>query len=392
MVSIREFLRVAPWLVHFQGVDKRFLIDCMQAMMSSVSTSRPLVALILCGGGGTRLWPISTEGRPKQFLPLFQQETLFQMTVKRLAAVGADHIVVLTNVALEALARSDLAAIGQTGVSFVLEPARRDSGPAIAAGMADVRARFGDDADVLIVASDHLIPDHAAFGASVTRARVLGRAGYLVTFGVRPNYPATEYGYIQRGEPVAGVEIGHRVNRFHEKPTIDKAQAYIADPEFAWNSGNFLFPVGVFAEQSEALMPDIWQAAHDAVAQGTRHGDQLLLDATCFSSARRISIDFALMERSDRVGVVPADFAWSDIGNWGSVYAASEKNSAGMALHGPVVAKECAYTLLHSEGPPIFAVGLDGFVVIASPNGVFIAPKSRASEIKTMLDAASQRS
>lgn len=377
----------APPLVHFPCVNRR-LWCYSRVMMSTSSSSRPLVALVLCGGGGTRLWPISTEQRPKQFLPLFQRETLFQMTVKRLAAVGADHIVVLTNVALEALARDDLAAMGQTGVSFVLEPARRDSGPAIAAGMADVRARFGEKADVLIVASDHLIPDHAAFGASVARARSLGQAGYLATFGVRPNYPATEYGYIQRGAPVPGVEGGHRVSRFHEKPTIDKAQAYIADPDFAWNSGNFLFPVDVFATQAEALMPDIWLAATEAVAKGVRTGDQLLLDAASFGAARRISIDFALMERSERVGVVPADFAWSDIGNWGSVYAASVKDKAGMVMQGRVFAQDCAYTLLHSEGPPVFAVGLEGFVVIASPNGVFIAPKSRASEIKAMLDSA----
>jgi mannose-1-phosphate guanylyltransferase/mannose-6-phosphate isomerase len=356
--------------------------------MTAFAKSRPLVALLLCGGGGTRLWPISTEARPKQFLPLLGTQTLFQMTVRRLRDCGVDHILVLTNVALEALARADLATLGHEDVSFVLEPARRDSAPAIAAGLSTILARFGSECDALVVASDHLIPDHAAFRQSVEYARELGAAGYLVTFGVKPNFPATEYGYIQRGEPVQGVDEGFVVKTFHEKPSIDRAHAYLADRDFAWNSGNFLFPARVFAQEAEAHMPDIWSAANKAVAAGVEEGDRLLLDAASFGEARRISIDFAVMERSSHVGVVPAHFAWSDIGNWASVYAASEKQEAGLVTRGQVATRDCAYSLIHAEGVPVFAVGLEGFVVIASANGVFIAPKNRALEIKAMLDSA----
>jgi mannose-1-phosphate guanylyltransferase/mannose-6-phosphate isomerase len=356
--------------------------------MTEFVKPRPLVALLLCGGGGTRLWPISTEAKPKQFLPLLGAETLFQMTIRRLRDCGVDHILVLTNVALETLARADLADLGHDDVSFVLEPARRDSGPAIAAGLATILARFGTDCDALVVASDHLIPDHAAFGQAVRSARALGQAGFLVTFGVKPNFPATEYGYIQRGEAVPGVQEGFVVKTFHEKPSIDRAQAYLADPDFAWNSGNFLFPARIFAEEAEMHMPDIWQAARQAVADGAADGDRLLLDVRSFGEARRISIDFAVMERSRRVGVVPAHFAWSDIGNWASVYAASDKQSAGLVTRGRVETRDCAYTLIHAQGMPVFAIGLEGFVVIASSDGVFIAPKNRALEIKAMLDSA----
>jgi mannose-1-phosphate guanylyltransferase/mannose-6-phosphate isomerase len=334
---------------------------------------------------------MSQEERPKQFLRLFGDETLFQTTLRRLAAVGIRDSVILTNIGLEKLARDDLAAMAAGGTRFVLEPMRRDSGPAVAAGVAAIRASHGDDTLVLIAASDHLIPDIEAYHRSVEKAVRLAEAGYLVTFGIRPTHPATEYGYLQRGEAVPGVPDGFRVARFHEKPAFEKAQAYIASPDFSWNSGMFLFRVGTFVAEAEKHMPDIWQAAVAAVAHGKGGADSLLLDARSFGAAPRISLDFALMEKSDRVGMIPADFAWSDIGGWGAVHAESPRDAAGNAMRGEVVAQDCAQSLIVGDGVPVLALGLDGLVVIATPKGVFIAPKSRTGEIKALLDSLNAR-
>lgn len=347
----------------------------------------PLVALVLCGGSGTRLWPASIEQRPKQFLRLLGEHSLFQATCLRLAAAGADETLILTNAALEAPARADHAVLGLPPPRFVLEPARRDSGPAIAAGVADILARHGPDALVLVVASDHLIPDQAAFAASIRRGADLARLGYLVTFGIRPGFAATEYGYIQRGAPITSVEGGFAVRHFHEKPVREVAERYVADPDFAWNSGNFLFPAGLFAEEAAAHMPDIWQAASAAVSAGARQGDRLELGRPEFEAARRLSIDFGLFERSTRVGTILADFAWSDIGGWQAVYAASSKDDAGNARRGPAEMRDCRGSLVFTEGLPVYLIGLEDMVVVAGPNGVLVAPRARAQEIKTMLEA-----
>ena len=351
------------------------------------STRPPLIALVLCGGGGLRLWPLSSDARPKQFLRLFGENTLFQTTYQRLEKAGVSESVILTNVKLEQLARADLQAMNETGARFVLEPDRRDSGPAIAAGVAAIRESHGEDAIVLVVASDHLIPDVDAFARTVEKGRALAEREYLVTFGIKPSFPATEYGYIQRGGPVEGVPDGYVVEKFYEKPGIDRASAYIADPNFAWNAGIFMFRVGTFIKEAACHMPDILERVEEAVRLGQKNSDSLLLDAGAFGAARRISIDFALLERSNRVGMVPADFVWSDIGGWNAVYEASPQAEAGMAMRGQAVARDCAHSLLLADGMPIYAIGLEDFVVIAAQNGVFIAPRGRTQEIKAMLDS-----
>lgn len=353
--------------------------------------SPPLIALVLCGGGGQRLWPLSNEARPKQFLRLTGEDTLFQSTLLRLGA-AADESVILTNVALESHARADYAELQAQGriaegqVRFVLEPARRDSGPAIAAGVAAIKARHGDDAIILVVASDHLIPDHAAFARTIAQGRALAGRDYLVTFGITPRHAATEYGYIQRGRAVFGLDGAYEVEKFHEKPDAARAALYAANPDFAWNSGNFMFRAGFFAKEAEAHMPDIWAAATRAVSHGAAAGDRLLLEAEAFGAARRISIDFALIEHSRRVGTIPARFDWSDIGSWSAVHAASPQNAAGFATRGDVQARDCKDSLVFAEDMPVFAIGLEDYVVIATKSGVFIAPRGRAQEIKAMLD------
>jgi mannose-1-phosphate guanylyltransferase/mannose-6-phosphate isomerase len=347
---------------------------------------RRVIALLLSGGGGTRLWPVSTDATPKQFLKLFGQRSLYQRTVARLAAAKVDDIVVVCNVAHEGQVVAQADGMATFKPMVVLEPMRRDSGPAIAAGVAAIMAEHGPQAVVVALPCDHLIPDEAHFLASLAEGIALADIGYLGTFGIRPTHPSTEFGYIQRAAAIEGHHNAYGVARFHEKPTRERAQAYIADGGYDWNSGMFVFRAEVFAAQAERHMPELWRAAADAVRTGTRSDRKLVLAADAFERAPRTSIDYALFEKSDRVGVVPVSFAWSDVGNWASVHDALDKDAAGNAKVGDVVTRDASGNLVVGEGVKVVLLGLDDLVVVASPQGTFVAPRSRAAEIKSLIE------
>jgi mannose-1-phosphate guanylyltransferase / mannose-6-phosphate isomerase len=349
-------------------------------------TSRPVVALILSGGGGTRLWPVSTDATPKQFLKLFGQQSLYQRTLARLAAAAVDDIVVVCNVAYEQQVRTQAADIAVPRPMVVLEPMRRDSGPAIAAGIAAITAEHGPEAVILVLPCDHLIPDEAHFVQSLGEGIALADLGYLGTFGICPTGPSTEFGYIQRADALAGHRNAYRVARFHEKPTRERAERYLADGGFDWNSGMFVFRADTFASQAERHMAELWRLSADAVHGGTRDDRKLVLAADSFARAPRISIDYALFEKSDNVGVVPVSFAWSDVGNWASVHDALDKDAAGNAMVGDVAMRDASGNLVVGEGVKVALIGLNDLVVVASPQGTFVAPRSRAAEIKALLE------
>jgi len=290
---------------------------------------RRVIALLLSGGGGTRLWPVSTDAVPKQFLKLFGERSLYQRTLARLAAAEVDDIVVVCNVAHESQVLSQSDGIVNFKPLVVLEPMRRDSGPAIAAGVAAIIAEHSPQAVVVALPCDQLIPDEVHFLRSLAEGVTLAEMGYLGTFGIRPTHPSTEFGYIQRAAALDGHRNAYRVARFHEKPTRERAQAYMADGAYDWNSGMFAFRADVFEAQAERHMPELWRAAADAVRTGTRSKRKLILAADAFERAPRTSIDYALFEKSDQVGVVPVSFAWSDVGNWASVHDALDKDEAG---------------------------------------------------------------
>ena len=360
-------------------------------MTGSDLKTPPLVALLLSGGGGTRLWPLSTEASPKQFLKLFDGLSLFQKTVVRALKAGVTQVHVLANQGQAALLQAQWAEIEtQAGQArFVLEPMRRDSGPAIAAGVAHCLALYGAECRLLVLPCDHLIPDEGAFSQAVAQASEAAEAGYLTTFGLTPHAPVTDYGYIRAGDPLANVpphpyQTRH-VAAFVEKPDRETAQRYLDSGGYYWNSGMFLFEAGVFAREAERVMPDLWAHAQAAVEKGQQSAQGLVLDQAAFAQAPAISIDYALFEKSDHVAVVPADFLWSDVGGWAAMHEALPHTDQKLAVSGPVVVQDSVDSLIVSDGRPVLALGLTGMVVVATEAGVFVAPKHRASEIKALL-------
>lgn len=354
-------------------------------------TPPALIALLLSGGGGTRLWPLSTEAEPKQFLRLFDGRSLFQKTVLRALAAGVTHIHVMANQGQAELLQAQWQEItAEAGEArFILEPMRKDSGPAIAAGVAYALAHYGPDCRILVLPCDHLIPDQSAFTSAVVQACEAADAGYLTTFGLKPQAPVTDYGYIRAGEVLEALPAhAHKTSKvaaFVEKPDRETAKHYVDSGQYYWNSGMFLFGAGSFAREAAQAMPALWACAQDAVGNGRPMPQGFVLDAGHFGQAPSISIDYALFEKSSRVAVVPSDFDWSDVGGWAALHEALPQNDEKLALMGPVVVQDSTDSLVLSDGLPVLALGLEAMVVVATKAGVFVAPKHRASEIKALL-------
>ncbi|MFB9265827.1 mannose-1-phosphate guanylyltransferase, partial [Bradyrhizobium erythrophlei] len=289
-----------------------------------------IIPLIMCGGAGTRLWPASREVHPKQFLSLFGARSTFQETVLRVADASLfARPIVITNEAYRFMVLEQLAEIGREA-DVLLEPMRRDSGPAIAAGAAFAEAR-DKDAIVLALAADHLVRDTKAFVAGCRAGLVAAEMGRIVTFGVRPERPATEYGYINPGEVVAG-EV-RAVAKFVEKPDAATAAGYI-DAGYLWNSGNFMFRAAVLLDEYRNVDAASVALVADSVATAARDLGFVKLDAAAFAAAKAISIDYAVMEKTAHAAVVPVACGWSDIGSWRQVWELSEKDSQGNAARG----------------------------------------------------------
>lgn len=341
-------------------------------------------AVLLSGGGGTRLWPVSTDARPKQFLRLFGDLSLFQLTLERVRDSGIVDIHVVTNAAYAHEVQSQAAERGII-VSLILEPMRRDSAPAIAAGLAALKAEFGEEAVAIVLPCDHLIPNHNAFGEALHDAVDAARSGSLVTFGIKPTSPSTEYGYIRQGETIAGARNCFKAAAFREKPDLETAKSYVSSGEYHWNSGMFVFRVAEFAQEASSHMPSVWNAAREAVALGQKAPNVLRLHADTFGAAEKISIDYALFEKSHSVALLPRNFAWSDVGNWASVHDALPHDANGNASGGDASIHESRNTLVYGDGVRVIALGVHDLVIVASEDGVFVASKDRAADIKKLL-------
>lgn len=352
-----------------------------------MTKSADMVAMVLLGGAGTRLWPLSSEARPKQFLRLFGDRSLFQLTMARLAAAGVRRAVLVTNRALIGPLREDLAGLPPVAADILLEPARRDSAPAIAAGVAHIAARYGTETPIAILPSDHLIADESAFAAALGEAGRVAADGWLATFGIRPAFASTAFGYIERGAPIAVHPGAFEVARFHEKPAEAVAERYLAAGTFDWNSGMFVLRADAFRREAAEHMPDILAAAENAVRRGVADGDTLTLSADDFTAARKTSIDFALMEKSAHVATLPATFDWSDVGNWSAVYDVLARADGDNVVIGDARLEDCKGSLVIADRIPAAAIGLRDAVLIATPDGTFMAPRARAANIKQLLDA-----
>ncbi len=345
-----------------------------------------IVPVLLSGGTGTRLWPLSREGYPKQFWPLVSARSMIQETALRAVGPGFAPAVVVANEAHRFLIAEQLREAGIEAPRILLEPEGRNSAPAIAAAAALV-AEEAPGAVLWIMAADAAIDDvpalHVALGQAAAAARETGR---IVTFGMRPTAPETSFGYIEMGAPLPGAPAVHAVARFTEKPDAATAAALLADGKHVWNSGMFVATAGTLLAELERHAPSVIAAARAALEAASRDLDFIRLGAEAFRAAPSISIDYAVMERTDHAAVIPAELGWSDVGSWDALWAIAARDHAGNALQGPVTAVDSRNCLVRSEGIRTAVLGLDDAVIIVTEDAVLAMPRSRAQDVKKVVE------
>jgi mannose-1-phosphate guanylyltransferase/mannose-6-phosphate isomerase len=344
----------------------------------------PIVPVIMCGGAGTRLWPVSRESMPKQFVTLVGEQSTFQQVLARIADRELfTRPIIITSadfrfVVAEQLRQRNIEA------DIVLEPMRRDSGPAVAVAAVLAMAR-DRDALALVLAADHVIRKPQAFRDACRSAAAAAAEGRIVTFGIEPTHPATNYGYIRPGEKLNGAAV-RAVDAFVEKPDAATATGYLAD-HYLWNSGNFLFHAATMLDEIGRFEPEMAEAAKAAVKGLTHDLDFLRLPAELFARAPKKSIDYAVMERTKLAAVIPADLGWSDIGSWSTVWEVSDRDSSGNATSGPVVMLDSRNNLVRSEDSLLTTVvGLDDVIVVSTPDAILVAARSKAEQVKALVE------
>ncbi|MGD0151978.1 MAG: mannose-1-phosphate guanylyltransferase/mannose-6-phosphate isomerase [Xanthobacteraceae bacterium] len=346
--------------------------------------SRLLIPVIMCGGAGTRLWPVSRESMPKQFVPLVGEHSTFQQVLDRIGdATLFERPIVITNSDFRFIVAEQMRECAIEG-DIVLEPIRRDS--AMAVGVAAALAAARDPASIVIVlAADHVMRDPDAFARACREALVAAADGRIVTFGTPPAFPATNYGYIRPGAKLDGGSA-FAVDAFVEKPDAATARRYIAD-RYLWNSGNFVFRADVMLSEIARFEPDIAEAAKMAVGGMTKDLDFLRLPAEAFAQAPKKSIDYAVMERTERAAVVPLNCGWSDVGSWSAVWDVLGHDADGNSTTGPAVFVDSHNSLVHADEAILTAVvGLDNVVVITTPDAVLVTSRDKAEQVKGLVE------
>jgi mannose-1-phosphate guanylyltransferase/mannose-6-phosphate isomerase len=356
-------------------------------MPNSNDSLPKITPVILSGGAGTRLWPLSRESYPKQLLALTSELSLLQGTARRvsdrtlfeapLLVSNADHRFIVA----EQLRHLDIAPR-----AIVLEPVGRNTAPAAAAA-AIMLTETDPDALMLILPSDHAIENSEDFISVVRTAAAAAAGGALVTFGITPTHAETGYGYIRRGDRLSGRAGCYVVDAFAEKPDAETAAAYIADGGYDWNSGMFLFSAQSYLDELDRVEPEMVSGCRDAVSGAERDLDFLRLADAPFRAVPARSIDYAVMEHTERAAVVPADIGWSDVGSWSSLWDVTEKDQAGNALIGDVMAFNVENSYIRSESRLVTALGVSDMIVVATDDSVLVMPKSRAQDVKTIVDA-----
>jgi len=342
--------------------------------------------VILSGGAGTRLWPLSRELYPKQLLPLASDRSLLQETTARAAGDGFAPPMVVCNEEHRFLVAEQLRASGHRPQAIILEPVGRNTAPAVAAA-AILLARSDPGALMLVLPSDHVVTRTDRFAAAVQVAAKAAAAGRLVTFGIAPTGPETGYGYIHQAAAIPEVAGAYAVERFVEKPDAATAQAYLAAGGWSWNSGMFLFPVELFLEELVRHEPEMTAAVRTAVSAAQTDLDFTRLAREPFERATAKSIDYAVMERTAQAAVVPADLGWSDVGAWSALWEIGAKDAGGNVHVGDVVSVDSTGSYLRGEGLLVAGLGLKDMVVVATRDAVMVAPRDRVQEVKRVVDA-----
>lgn len=348
-----------------------------------------IVPVILAGGSGTRLWPVSRDGFPKQFQPLTGNLSTYQQTLKRVSDPALyENPVVITSDAFRFFARRQAADVG-IEATVVLEPARRDSAAAMAAATAFVDARF-PGAPILALAADHVVLDDDLFGAAVRLGLEAAEAGKIVVFGLVPTEPKTAYGYIDAGDPLGTSPDLCVVRSFVEKPNAATALSYM-EKGYLWNSGNFLFRADTMLRELSEHAGDILAAAASAVAGAVEDIGFWRLEEASFCEARKTSIDYAVIEKTGAIAVVKGRFRWSDVGAWDAIWQVSEQDEARNAIFGDGFAIDSRNCLVHSQGIMTSVVGADDLVVVATPDAVLVVPRDRTQDVKKLVDFLKDR-
>lgn len=342
-----------------------------------------LIPTILCGGAGSRLWPVSRDLHPKPFIRLADGESLLQKAFLRAAALpGVEEILTVTNRELIFKSRDEYRAVNPRAIatSFILEPFGRGTAAAVASAALHAMGAHGEETALLVLPADHLIADGAAFGEAVAKALGLAGKGRLVTFGMRPESPQTGFGYIEAS--------GNEVVRFVEKPSIEAAREYVASGRFLWNSGMFCFPVRAILDEMERLCPEILAPTRECLAASRRASGegftQVELDAGRFASVPDTSIDYAVMEKSKRVAVVPCDIGWSDIGSWSAIGDLAAPDARENRIEGEAVLHDVSGCYIRSEGRLVGAVGVENLLIVDTADALLVAHRDRAQDVKSI--------